>query len=63
MGRKICVFMVGLILMGLAGEVRGQENLDTLWTRTIGGAGNDVNARGIRAGPARARLGQGWRQQ
>ncbi len=37
MGRKICVFMVGLILMGLAGEVRAQENLDTLWTKRIEG--------------------------
>lgn len=42
MGRIICVFIVGLVLIGLAGEVRGQENLDTLWTRTVGGAGTDA---------------------
>lgn len=42
MGRNICVFIVGLVLIGLAGEVRGQETLDTLWTRRIASPGNET---------------------
>lgn len=33
MGRKICVFIVGLVLIGLAGEVRGQLPIYQQWSR------------------------------
>ncbi len=42
MGRKICLAFLCVLVIGMAAGVRAQENLDTLWTQTIGGAGNDV---------------------
>jgi len=42
MGRKICLAFLCVLVMGMAAGVRAQENLDTLWTRTVGGTGNEV---------------------